>query len=154
MILDSFPPFTDFLQQGFQYSRREDDYASEDSAALWMYSEDEFSANTKVRAPSTNSPEQIRVFRVVDSKGRPICRYDSSLVYVVKVRLMWSGGDVAYLEKVVDNEAMLASEEAETSPKEEPANDMRHGSHDCKLRTYPATPVCLLVSTGIKYKSE
>jgi hypothetical protein len=36
VILDGFPPFSDFLQQGFQYSRWEDDDASEDSAALWM----------------------------------------------------------------------------------------------------------------------
>lgn len=127
MILDSFPPFTDFLQQGFQYSRWEDDYAGKDSAALWMYSEDKFGADTKVRAPATNPPEQIRVFRVIDGEGRPICCYDSSLVYFVKVGLMRSGGDGAYLEKVIDNEAMFASEKAETSPKEEPENDMRHG---------------------------
>jgi len=67
---------------------------------------------------------------------------------------MRPGEDGTYLEKVIDNEAMLASEKAETSPKEEPANDMRHGSHNCKLWTYPATPVCLLVSTDMKYRSK
>jgi hypothetical protein len=43
---------------------------------------------------------------------------------------MRSGRDGAHLEKVIDNEAMLASEKAETYPKEEPANDMSHGSHN------------------------
>ena len=42
---------------------------------------------------------------------------------------MRSGGDETYLEKVVDHEAMLTSKEAETSPKEEPANEMRYGGH-------------------------
>jgi hypothetical protein len=75
-------------------------------------------------------------------------------VYVVKVGLTRSGEDETYLEKVIDDETMLAGEKAETSPKEEPANDMRHGSHNCELRTYPATPVYLLVSTEMKYRSK
>jgi hypothetical protein len=66
---------------------------------------------------------------------------------------MRSDRDGTCLEKVIDNETVLTSEKTEASPNKESANDMRYDSHNCEVRTYPATPVCLLVSTGIKYRS-
>jgi hypothetical protein len=55
----------------------------------------------------------------------------------------WPGGEkIMYLEKVIDDEAMLACEKPKTSPKKKALNAMSHGSHTCKLMAYPETPVC------------
>src|SRR6266851_8063500 len=110
VTLGGYPPLTEHIHQVIQYTGWKDDHTAKDSAALWMYSEDEFCADTKVRAPSTNAPEQIRVFRVADSKSRPICGNNCGLHIRCQGRIMPSGGDGTYLEKVIDNEAMLTGE--------------------------------------------
>jgi hypothetical protein len=48
VILDRCPPLTKYLHQVIQYGRRKDDFASKDSAALWVQSEDKFGADTKI----------------------------------------------------------------------------------------------------------
>jgi hypothetical protein len=57
-----------------------------------------------------------------------------------------SGVEGTYLEKVIDDEAMLTCEKTETSPEEKALNAMSHSSHPCKLRSVPSNPSLRLIS--------
>jgi hypothetical protein len=50
-----------------------------------------------------------------------------------------------YLEKVIDDEAVLTGEKPKTSPKKEALNDMSSDSHLSKLRSVPSN-TCLYFS--------
>jgi hypothetical protein len=58
-----------------------------------------------------------------------------------------------YLEKVVNNEAMLTCEKPETSSKEEALNAMSDSSHPCKLRSVPSNPCLYYSQYRMEYKS-
>jgi hypothetical protein len=92
MILDCFPPFTKYLHQVIQHGCWENNIAGEDSTALRVQSEDKFGADTKVRAPSADGPEQVRIFGLVGCESSPIRRNNSGLHMTVKILQTRPGG--------------------------------------------------------------
>ena len=72
-----------------------------------MEFEYEFRNNTKVRSPSSDTPEKIGILSLTRGQNRPIGGDDCNLVESSgKYDMIWQ---VNYLDKVIDHEPMLTT---------------------------------------------
>ena len=123
VLFTIFPPFGHYLHKLAQPIRRENDQSRKDSRTLWVQSKDKLSADTKVGTASENSPEQFGIFGLAESQCRAI-RRDKSRLYCQYSQHGDSRASYsslrAYLEDIVNNEAVLTREEAVTPSEEKP----------------------------------
>ena len=123
VLFTIFVPFSQYFHKLVQPIRRENDQSRKDGGTLRVQSKDKLSADAKVATASENSPEQFRIFGLAKSQRRAIGRDKSRLSCQSSQHgdsRTSSSSLRAYLEDIVNDEAVLTREEAVTPSEEKP----------------------------------